>query len=61
MEIVMGNLLRAGVLLSALVVAAGGIIFLSRHGAEQQHYHFFQSEPQRLRNIKDIWKTAVQR
>jgi uncharacterized membrane protein len=60
MEIVMGNLLRIGVLLSALVVAAGGIVFLVRHGNEQQHYRFFESEPRRLRNIGDIWKTAFQ-
>jgi uncharacterized membrane protein len=60
MEIVMGNLLRIGVLLSALIVAVGGIIFLSKHGTQLQHYHFFQSEPRRLRDIGDIWKTALQ-
>lgn len=60
MEIVMGNLLRIGVLLSAVIVAAGGIIFLLKHGNQLQHYHFFQSEPRRLRDIGDIWKTAWQ-
>jgi uncharacterized membrane protein len=60
MEIVMGNLLRIGVLLSALIVTAGGILFLSKHGTQLQHYHLFQSEPRRLRDISEIWKTALQ-
>src|SRR5437762_318858 len=33
-EQVIGNLLRAGVVASALVIAAGGAIYLSRHGHE---------------------------
>jgi uncharacterized membrane protein len=33
-EQVVGNLLRAGVMASALVVAAGGCVFLARHGHE---------------------------
>lgn len=60
MEIIMGNLLRIGVLLSAIIVACGGILFLLRNGNEPQHYHFFQSEPRRLRNITEIWETALQ-
>jgi uncharacterized membrane protein len=34
MEQVIGNLLRVGVVTAALVVAAGGALFLLRHGAE---------------------------
>jgi uncharacterized membrane protein len=60
MEVIMGNLLRIGVLLSAFIVASGGVIFLLRHGSQLQHYHFFESEPRRLRDISDIWKTALQ-
>lgn len=59
METIMGNLLRIGVLLSAFIVATGGIVFLSKHGTQLQHYHFFVSEPRRLRNISDIFKTAL--
>ena len=59
MEVIMGNLLRAGVLLSALVVAVGGIIFLLKHGRQTQHYRFFESEPKQLRNVKDIWSAAI--
>lgn len=60
MEVIMGNLLRAGVLLSALIVASGGIIFLVKHGGELPQYHSFVSEPQRLRDISTIWQTALQ-
>lgn len=60
MEVIMGNLLRAGVLLSALIVTSGGIIFLIKHGNELPQYHSFVSEPQRLRDISNIWKTALQ-
>lgn len=60
MEIIMGNLLRLGVLLSALIVASGGVIFLLEHGGELQQYHSFASEPRRLRDLSDIWKTAFQ-
>jgi len=31
-ETIIGNLLRAGVLLAAAIVAFGGAIFLARHG-----------------------------
>ena len=58
MEVIMGNLLRIGVSLSALIVSCGGILFLLRHGSEPQHYHFFQSEPRRLHDTADIWRTA---
>ena len=56
----MGNLLRSGVLLSALIVVAGGILFLLKYGNELQDYHFFESEPRRLRDISDIFTTALQ-
>jgi uncharacterized membrane protein len=44
---IIGNLLRAGVLLSALVVLAGGIVYLVRHGSETEQvesYRHFQPE-----------------
>jgi uncharacterized membrane protein len=56
----MGNILRLGVILSASIVAAGGIIFLLKHGSEMPHYHSFKSEPHQLRNITEIWQTALQ-
>ena len=37
-EIIIGALLRTGVLLSASVVLIGGIIYLAHHGHEAIHY-----------------------
>ena len=53
-EIIVGNLLRAGVLLAAAVVCAGGVVFLARHGAETPHYRLFAGEPPGLRTISGI-------
>lgn len=46
----LGNLLRVGVLTSAAIVAAGGIVYLIRHGAEPADHHTFHGEPAELRN-----------
>jgi len=53
-EQILGQLLISGVLLSAVVVAIGGFLFLVRHGAEAPHYHFFQGEPEELRRFGSI-------
>ncbi|PYX18941.1 MAG: DUF1634 domain-containing protein, partial [Acidobacteria bacterium] len=37
-EDIIGNLLRAGVILSALVVCVGAIVYLARHGQEPADY-----------------------
>lgn len=44
-EIWLGNLLRAGVILSASVVLAGAAWYLTRHGHETPGYHSFQMIP----------------
>jgi uncharacterized membrane protein len=59
MEIVVGALLRTGVLVSACVVLAGGIVYLIRHGKALPDYHTFHGEPEHLRSIKDIVLMAV--
>jgi uncharacterized membrane protein len=59
LELIMGNLLRYGVLLSALIVATGGIIYLFQYGHQIQDYRNFESEPERLRNISTIWNEAL--
>ena len=38
-------LLRAGVIISGLIVLAGGAYFLAAHGGEQANYHVFASQP----------------
>ena len=41
LEIWIGNLLRTGVSLAAIVVAAGGVLLLTKHGMEVVNYHVF--------------------
>ena len=53
-EGVLGNVLRWGVMASAVVVAAGAIIFLLRHGSEAPAYHVFRGEPSDLRTVSGI-------
>jgi len=57
-DIVVGNLLRAGVALSAAVVFVGGVIYLVRHGAETPNYHIFRGEPADLRALSGIVRDA---
>jgi uncharacterized membrane protein len=40
-EQVIGNLLRGGVLLSALIVLTGGILYLYKYGSKPADYHEF--------------------
>ncbi len=56
---VVGNLLRAGVVIAALVVVAGAAVFLVRHGAERAHYGIFQGEPSELRSVRGIVASAL--
>ena len=46
---VMGRLLQLGVILSALVVLGGGILYLVRHGEERVDLHNFHAEPPEFR------------
>ncbi len=58
-ETIIGNLLRAGVILSALIVVAGGIVFLLRHGGEPAGHKTFAGEPERLRSLGGIVRDAL--
>ena len=51
--------LRTGVLASALVVLAGGIYYLVRHGAEIADYHTFRGQPSVDRSIGQIIHGAI--
>jgi uncharacterized membrane protein len=57
-EDLIGNLLRAGVLLSALVVFIGAVVYLARHGGEQADYRVFHGEPTDLRTIRGVLREA---
>jgi uncharacterized membrane protein len=61
MENILGNLLQIGVLVSAAVVALGGVIYLVRHGTEffLGRYAVFHGEPAELRSVLGILKNAL--
>lgn len=54
-----GNLLRAGVLVAAAVVLAGGIVYLIHHGAALPAYQIFRGEPSNLRSVVGIAAGAL--
>ena len=49
LETVIGYLLRYGVLSASLVVIAGGVVYLIRHGHELPAYRQFMGEPDKMR------------
>jgi uncharacterized membrane protein len=51
---IIGGLLRYGVMLSASVVAAGGIWYLIQYGATLPGYRVFRGEPENLRHLRGI-------
>jgi uncharacterized membrane protein len=64
MDQIIGNLLRLGVIVSALVVFAGGIVYLTRHGKEQGALESLQkwdkqAEPEELRSPGGILHKCV--
>jgi uncharacterized membrane protein len=59
MELILGNLLRAGVLLSAAVVLVGACIYLSRHASEPADYHIFRGEPSEFRTIPGVIQSVL--
>lgn len=58
-ETIVGDLLRVGVVVSALIILAGGLVFLVRHGMEPANYRIFHGEPSDLRHVRGIVRTAV--
>ena len=53
---IIGNLLRAGMIVSSLIVLIGGGLYLTRHGTEEPNYHIFHGEPSDLRSVLGIMK-----
>jgi uncharacterized membrane protein len=58
-EAIIGNLLRAGVLISAAIVFSGGLIFLGHNGKSLANYRVFQGEPDSLKSIPGIIRHAI--
>jgi len=58
-EIILGNLLRTGVLISAAVVLAGACVYLSRHAHEPADYRVFRGEPSDYRTIRGVIQSVM--
>ncbi len=58
-EVILGNLLRAGVLISAAVVLWGACIYLFRHGHEPADYRVFRGEPSEFRTIPGVIQSVI--
>jgi uncharacterized membrane protein len=54
MESQMGSLLRAGVVTSCVLMFAGAVLYLLRHGSEPASYSAFRGEPAALETISGV-------
>lgn len=59
LEQALGNLLRMGVALAALIVLVGGTIYLIHHGTEPAAHAPFRGEPSDLCHVKGIVQEAL--
>ena len=57
-ENIVANLLRAGVLLSGVVVLCGGILYLIQNGHAPADYRVFRGEPTDLKSVSGILRAA---
>jgi uncharacterized membrane protein len=58
-DVILGRLLRTGVILSAMFVLAGGVLYLLHHAAPATDYHVFRGEPGELRRVPGILHEAA--
>ena len=58
-EVIIGALLRTGVMLAAAVVLSGAIVYLARHGSEAPNYTVFHGEPENLKSMSAIVHGAL--
>ena len=58
-EVMIGNLLRAGVVMAATVVACGAVIYLSHYAFEPANFRVFRGEAAALRTLPAIVKGAM--
>jgi uncharacterized membrane protein len=57
-DVIIGTLLRVGVIASAAVVLSGGGLYLVQHGSTVPDYRVFHGEPAYLRGVSGIVKEA---
>jgi uncharacterized membrane protein len=59
LEAFIGIILRTGVLAAALIVAASGTLYLSRHYADPPRYGTFAAESANLRSVGGILRSSL--
>ncbi len=59
-QLLIGNVLRWGVILAMSVVFFGGLIYVYRHGHETASYQKFIGEPDFLKNLKGIFRGVLE-
>ena len=59
LESIISQLLRAGVLLAAATVLAGGVLYLARHHAETARFHTFVVGGSNIRSLSGIVRAAA--
>ena len=59
LETNIGNLLRAGVLLSAATVFAGGVLYLVRHHTDRVSYHQFAPGGAIAQSFREVLQSAA--
>ncbi len=60
MRLIMGHLLRVGVVIAAVLVVFGGILFFIQHPSETFNFTHFKGEPERLKHISIILREAFE-
>ena len=58
-EIIVGTLLRTGVIIAASVVLIGAVLYLARHGHEIPNYASFHGEPESLKSPVEIFQGVL--
>ncbi|HME32784.1 MAG TPA: DUF1634 domain-containing protein [Terriglobales bacterium] len=58
-EVIIGALLRTGVILAAAVVLFGAVVYLARHGQQVASYGVFHGEPEALKSLTGIIHGAL--
>ena len=59
-ELIIGKILRIGVIFSFMLVLTGGVFYLFQHGFEIVHLQTFSQETARLTSVNNIFLSALQ-
>lgn len=60
LEKMIGNLLRAGVIISAIVVLTGAVLQLAEHGTEHADYRVFRGSSDGLTSVPAVLRDALE-